>query len=189
MVENAMDVRRKQRWNEDQIKAFLDVDRRVLQIAVRAHLSYDTAASRRLREVVPKLLHEACTLSTSQQPVPSVNASDGVNVEAYLERFKIQPHARDLLRTRPLSVKQMVLKRSMDGVVNATAVLMKWLDGQAHDLDAFVRTYSIRDGVSNQLRSLPQTLQQEIMKTSLTSARDRNSSLMYRIRLMKGVRI
>jgi len=118
-------------------------------------------------------------LPSAAQAMPGVEPSH--EVEVFLNQFNIQPHAKDLLRTRPACVQQMILRRSMQGAKNTTAVMMKSLKGQPHDVEAFVRTYAIAHHTANRLRSLPQELQQEAMKTSLTSADDPTACLKIRI--------
>jgi hypothetical protein len=133
---------------------------------------------------VPELLGSLHTVSNTAQPMSALQLSH--RIEMFLTRFSIQPHAKDLLRSRASSVQEMILHRSMRGVKNPTAVLMKWLEGQPHDVEAFVKTYAIGRHVADRLRSLPRASQQHAMHTSLTSAKDPTACLLKRIRSING---
>jgi hypothetical protein len=184
IVEQALAIKR--RWGAHDVKcAVIDG---VLHVAVRSHLSYDaTGQSIKLREVLPEILRFFLPFSPALRPVPRCHADVAQLLGGTLH---IQPHVRDHLQSLRVDLQCKVVAQSLAGVDNVSAVLMHRIKREVevaecpYDAEAFIRVNRIPSHVANKLREQPPRKQQQMMATSLTSARDRAGALMYRLGLV-----
>ena len=171
-------LQRKTVWGANAIKAA--IIRGALHIAVRVHLSYETPASVRLRADFPAMIDQ---LRAPVHPAPKQASV----VEAFIAKFKLQQHAADHLRVLSPQLQVRVMEGGLEGARVPSAALMfrmsKWIDTEPfpRDVEKFVQTYSILPRTAHRLRFAPPRLQQQVMSTSLSSAKDATSALAWRL--------